>query len=247
VRSDTGFDLVIEELRFFDRWLKDIENCVDREDPVHFYTYNAAPDREWQSAPDWPLPNEQRTRYYFGDGSLDAAAPAAAEAMDEFQVAYNVTDANRTTTGLVYATEPLAQAVQVTGHPVVELWVASTAGDGDFVVTLQDVPPSGSATSYFMNGRLRASHRKLADAPYDNLGLPWHPHTEGELQPLVPGEPALLTFDLLPISIVFAEGHRIRVIVNFADTVTPAVTPAPTVTIYRDAQRASSITLPIIE
>jgi hypothetical protein len=59
--------------------------------------------------------------------------------------------------------------------------------------------------------------------------------------------PALLTFDLLPISIVFPAEHRIRVIVNFADTVTPVLEPAPTVTIYRDAEHASSITLPIIE
>jgi hypothetical protein len=51
----------------------------------------------------------------------------------------------------------------------------------------------------------------------------------------------------LPISIVFAEGHRIRVIVNFADVVTPVVAPAPTVTIYRDAEHASSIILPVIE
>jgi len=63
----------------------------------------------------------------------------------------------------------------------------------------------------------------------------------------VPGEPTLLSFEMLPISIVFAQGHRIRVVVNFADTVTPVVQPAPTVTVYRDEEHPSSITLPIIE
>jgi putative CocE/NonD family hydrolase len=135
----------------------------------------------------------------------------------------------------------------VTGHPVVELWIASTATDGDFVATLEDVAPDGSVASYNMHGRLRASHRALEQAPYDNLGLPWHPHTEASLQPLVPGEPTLLSFEMLPISIVFAEGHRIRVVVNFADTVTPVQTPAPEVTVYRDEEHPSSITLPIIE
>ena len=95
--------------------------------------------------------------------------------------------------------------------------------------------------------RVDAAHRKLEQAPYDNLGLPWHPHTQASLEPLVPGEPALLSFDVLPISIVFAGGHRIRVVINFADTQTPAVRPAPTVTLYRDAAHASSITLPIVE
>lgn len=247
VKQDTGFDLVIEERRFFDHWLKGIDNCVMHEPKVHYYTYNAAPGEEWQSAEAWPLPGERRTRYYFGEGSLSTTATTASEGMDAFEVEYAVTPENRAETGLVYATEPLATAVQVTGHPVVELWISSTAADGDFVVTLEDVAPDGTATSYFMNGRLRASHRALADAPYENLGLPWHPHTEAALEPLVPGEPVLLTFDLLPISIVFAAGHRIRVIVNFADAVTPVLEPAPTVTVYRDAERPSSITLPIID
>jgi predicted acyl esterase len=247
VKRDAGFDLVIEERRFFDHWLKGIDNCVMDEPKVHYYTYNAASGAEWQSAEAWPLPAEKRTRYYFGESSLGTTAPAATTGMDAFEVEYDVTDANRADKGLVYATEPLTASTQVTGHPVVELWAASTANDGDFIVTLEDVAPDGTATSYFMNGRLRASHRALADAPYENLGLPWHPHTEEALEPLTPGEPTLLTFDLLPISIVFAEGHRIRVIVNFADPKTPVIQPAPTVTIYRDAEHASSITLPIIE
>ena len=44
VNRDTGFDLVVEELRFFDRWLKDVDNCVMHEPPV-YYTYNAELDR----------------------------------------------------------------------------------------------------------------------------------------------------------------------------------------------------------
>ncbi len=247
VKTQADLDIVVEELRFFDHWLKDVTNCVMDEPGVHYYTYNAPAGKEWQSSDEWPLPNEKRVRYYFGDRTLGAEAPTAATGSDMFVVRYDVTDANRAETGLVYATEPLAAPVQMTGHAVVELWVASTATDGDFVATVQDVAPDGSATSYFMNGRLRASHRKLEQAPYDNLGLPWHPHTAASLQPLVPGEPTLLTFDVLPISIVFAAGHRIRVVINFADTQTPAVRPAPTVTVYRDATHPSFITLPIVE
>jgi predicted acyl esterase len=65
--------------------------------------------------------------------------------------------------------------------------------------------------------------------------------------PLVPGEPTRLRFDLLPISIVFPAGHRIQIKVSFADTVTPKVTPVPTVSVYRDAAHPSSITLPVID
>jgi hypothetical protein len=34
---------------------------------------------------------------------------------------------------------------------------------------------------------------------------------------------------------------------SFADTATPRLTPAPTVSIYHDAMHPSSITLPIIQ
>jgi predicted acyl esterase len=135
----------------------------------------------------------------------------------------------------------------VTGHPVAELWVASTAADGDFIATLQDVGPTGQITGFNMHGRLRASHRKEVDAPYNNLGLPYHPFGQNDVMPLTPGEPTLLRFDILPISYLFKAGHRIQVTLSFADTATPRITPAPTVSIYHDAQHPSKIVLPIIE
>jgi uncharacterized protein len=98
-----------------------------------------------------------------------------------------------------------------------------------------------------MGGRLRASQRAVTTPPYDNLGLPWHPSREADAQALTPGEPVQLAFDLYPISLVFRAGHRIRLVLTFADPVaTPRLSPAPEVTIYRDAMRSSSITLPII-
>ena len=238
VRRETDFDLVIEELRFFDYWLKDIQNCVMEEPPVYYYTYNA-PGDGFAAANSWPLPNEQRTHYYLGEQSLGNDAPKADAAQDSVMA-----DADGE---LVYTTEPLARAVQITGHPAVDLWVSSTAEDGDFIATLQDVAPDGTTASYFMEGRLRASHRALEDPPYDALGLPWHPFTEAKVQPLSPGEATLLSFELLPISIIFPEGHRIRLVLTFSGSTTPRRDPAPTVSIYRDADHPSSITLPVIE
>jgi putative CocE/NonD family hydrolase len=253
VANDQGFDIVVEEHRFFDYWLKGIENGVMDEDKVYYYTYNEAKGQEWRSAPSWPLPNEKRVPYYLGAKTLSMTAPTDASAKDDSQVDYNVTTGATSTTappnpnGIAYATEPLANDVRVTGHPLAELWVASTATDGDFIATLQDVGPTGTITSYNMHGRLRASLRKEEPAPYNTLGLPYHPFRKGDVMPLVPGEPTLLRFDLLPISIIFKAGHRIQLKLSFADTVTPRITPTPTVSIYHDAMHASSITLPVIE
>jgi len=253
VKKDTGFDITIEERRFFDHWLKGVDNGVMQEPKVYYYTYNAPQGQEWSSAEQWPLPNEKRTKYYLGEKSLGTTAPTAAGAKDDAQVDYSVAMGTTSTTapsnpkGIAYTSEPLEKDVRITGHPVAELWVSSTATDGDFIATLQDVGPNGAITSYNMHGRLRASLRKEADAPYNNLGLPYHPFNQGDVMPLTAGEPALLRFDLLPISFVFKAGHRIQVTLSFADSVTPKLSPAPTVSIYRDAGHASSITLPIVE
>ena len=76
--------------------------------------------------------------------------------------------------------------------------MSSTATDGDFIATIQDVAPDGTATSYNVNGRIRASLRKLQNAPYNNLGLPWHGFHEADVIPLTPGKPAELVFEILP-------------------------------------------------
>jgi predicted acyl esterase len=121
-----------------------------------------------------------------------------------------------------------------------------TSSDGDFIATIQDVAPDGAATSYNVQGRLRASLGKLQDAPYNNLGLPWHGFYQADVTPLAPGEPAELVFDILPISMIFKAGHSIRLVINFADRTTPKLDPAPKVTIYRDSIHSSHLTLPII-
>ncbi|HKP64054.1 MAG TPA: CocE/NonD family hydrolase [Polyangiales bacterium] len=245
VKSDTGFDLMIEELRFFDYWLKDVDNEVMTEPQVHFYTYNAPKGMEWQSSVRWPMLNEQRTRYYLGEKTL-AIGPAP-DGKDEIKVDYSVTPETAAQKGLVYETEQLATDLQITGHPSMELWVSSTANDGDFVATLQDVAADGTVASYNVSGRLRASHRKLAQAPYNNLGLPWHRSFEQDAQQLMPGEPAQLLFDLLPISIIIKAEHKLRLVLTFsAGALTPRVDPAPMVSVYRDGLHRSALILPVV-
>ena len=248
VKRMFNFEIVVEELRFFDHWLKGIDNKVMDEPPVYYYTYNRPMGMEWRSAMQWPLPNEQRTRYYLGEQkAFGATAPTAATGKDDYTVAYDVTPMNLSEKGLVYTSAPLTADLEITGHPVAELWVSSTATDGDFVATLRDVAPDGTALSYNTHGRLRASLRKVDPAPYNNLGLPWHRSYAEDAMPLVPNEPAKLEFELLPISTVIKAGHSLQVVINFAaPVVTPVLTPAPQVSLYRDAAHPSAIVLPVI-
>jgi predicted acyl esterase len=57
-------------------------------------------------------------------------------------------------------TAPLNRAVEVTGHPIVHLWVTSTVDDGDFFAYLEEVDKDGRSY-YLTEGVLRASQRKL--------------------------------------------------------------------------------------
>ena len=139
--------------------------------------------------------------------------------------------------GLTYTTPPLTTEVEVTGHPVVHLWVSSSARDGDFFVYLEDVSEA-SYSKYITEGNLRASHRAISTAPYEYLGLPYHRSYAEDIADL-PDQPVELVFDLLPTSYVFEAGHRIRVTITGADkdtALTPQLDPPPTVTLYRDSR-----------
>ena len=149
--------------------------------------------------------------------------------------------------GLTYTTEPFVEAVEVTGHPVVALWVSSQAPDGAFYAYLEDIHPDG-LSQYVTEGVLLASHRKLGDPPWDNLGLPYHSGLEADVEPMDDG-PVELVFDLHPTSKQFAAGHRIRVTVTTADCDNdrvPQYEPPPRVKVYMDPERCSRIELPLV-
>jgi putative CocE/NonD family hydrolase len=253
VKSDTGFDIVVEELRFFDYWLKNVKNGVMEEAPVTYYTYNAPAGQAWRRASAWPLANEVRTTFYLGGGELMREKPAGA---GKDEVGLNrLAETSTSTTGpregaenrIFYQTAPLSADMEVTGHPVAQLWIAANVPDTDVVARLDDVAPDGTAKSYTMHGQLRASNRALAKAPYDHFGLPWHSHRAADAKPLVPGEAVELQFDLLPISYIFKAGHRVRLTLFFADPAAPTAPNANArITVLRGAARASSVTLPVI-
>jgi putative CocE/NonD family hydrolase len=267
-----------EYLRFFDHHLKGIDNGIMHEPPVWYYTLGAPADQAWSSSEEWPLANQEPTRYYFGagpsgsvaslnDGSLDTTTPSADVGQDDFVVDYATTMgpktrwqrvvggefeygdmAERGTASLTYTTPPLADPLEITGHPIVHPWVSSSADDGDLFVYLEKVQADGYV-HYLTEGVLRASHRALADPPYRYIGLPYHRSFAEDVEPLPADTPVELVFDLHPTSVLFQSGERLRVRVVGADAdtfLTPELDPAPTVSVHRDAAHASYIELPVI-
>jgi putative CocE/NonD family hydrolase len=201
------------------------------------------------------------------DGVLDTHPPANATGHDDYLVDYTTSSGQRArwTTGgspemdygdmtgndekgLTFTTPPLDSDLQVTGHPIAHLWITSSAKDVDFFVYLEDVSGNGYSR-YVSEGVLRASHRAVTVPPYGNLDLPYHRSYQEDVAELPPGEPVELVFDLFPTSNIFRPGHRIRVAITGADSGNAQPLgqfPPPTITLYRDAQHASYISLPVI-
>ncbi|HUT52390.1 MAG TPA: CocE/NonD family hydrolase [bacterium] len=283
--------LMDEALRYFDHYLKGVANGIETEPPVTIYVMNG---EGWRSENEWPLAREQHTDFYFAAGNR-LAAQAGPDGGDPYQCDFThdarfgknqgnrwVGLGGRTPSGLPirtglerqclsYTGEPLDHDLEVTGHPLVNLWVSSSADDGDFFVYLEDVDEKGVAL-LVSEGQLRSGFAHL----YDNnemihsgdLGievlpkLPWHGYEKAEyIAGILAGNRAVeLTLDLMPTSWVFRKGHQVRVSIACADWPTfqlhPGLAPdnmprdranvIPIITVYRDVQRRSRIQLPVI-
>jgi putative CocE/NonD family hydrolase len=278
--DENQFDLDYgaEAHRWFDYWLKGVKNGIMDEPPIHYYLMGAPKKHAWQVTKDWPMKTQQITPLYFGTGEtrglasvnngiLNSWPPTAAKGSDTYVVDYTTTTGEKArwkavnwahkypnmlsndSKGLTYTTLPLETTVRVIGHPVVHLWLRSEAPDLDVFAYLEEVDGDGNST-YITEGNLRASHRSPAQAPYDNLGLPYQSHFQKDLKSIPAGEPFELTFDLLPTAYHFSKGKRIRLTIAFADADnfdTPRIDPVPKIDLLRDRKHPSSVQLPVVQ
>jgi len=215
--GDARFDYPDLYLRWFDHWLKGIDNGIPEMPKVQFYVMGA---NRWRSANDWPIAGTKFTKYYLhsrgrantrsGDGALSTAAPSE-EPPDRFtydpkspvpttgsasaggSMAGDQKEVENRSDVLVYTTPPLQEGVDVTGPLEVVLYVGSSARDTDFTAKLVDVYPDGTAFN-LQWGILRARYREGFNKKV------W----------MKPGEVYPLKIDLHSISNYFSAGHRIR-------------------------------------
>ncbi|WP_243455707.1 CocE/NonD family hydrolase [Sphingosinicella sp. BN140058] len=255
--SNDDFPLVEEAHRFFDEHLKGIDTGLRREPPIHYFTQNAGGEGVWRSAANWPSAAGSLQALALGkDGRLGGKAHGERR----FEVRYDVAckDAGSGPfaqpchvpgAGLSYAGDPLAADSEVTGSGVVDLWISADAADANLFAYLEDVAPDGSIRMV-TEGRLKASLRALGKAPWTlPAGVPWHRADAEDSEPLVPGKPARLVFELMPASYVFKAGHRLQITITGADYRERAREPsglARTVRILSDPGHASVVKLPVV-
>jgi putative CocE/NonD family hydrolase len=264
-KKQCDLDFGVEAHRWFDYWLKGIDNGIMEEAPIHYYVVGASAKKAWNTVDEWPPRNVEMKNFYFG-ATLQHEPPSASDTRDAYRVDYTTTTGtlsrwtavnwghkypnmrSNDAKALTYTTVPLESAVQVTGHPILHVWLRADVPDLDLFVYLEEVDIDGNST-YVTEGNLRASHRALGKAAFENLGLPWHHHFQSELQPIPFGGPVELVLDLLPTAYQFSKGRRVRLAITFADADnfdTPVIDPSPQVQVLRDKEHPSFIQLPLI-
>jgi len=251
-----GYALAEEAHRFFDFHLKGIDTGIERDPPIHYFVTGAD---EWRSSAVWPLAQSAQVPFALGANGLVQGKGSARPFKRAFPVDYAVTCAecgfgpfaqpgHIAGQGLSLAGKPLAGAVEVTGHGLADVWIAADTLDANLFVYLEDVAPDGTI-KVVTEGRLKASLRKPGTAPWTLPGLPWHRAFAEDVQPLQPGVPVRLQFDLMPTSYVFAKGHRIQFTFtgsDYRERARDLQSQPAAITLISDKAHPSTISLPVV-
>ena len=252
-------------------WVKFYRDCLDNKfgsrKILYYYTMG---EEKWKKTENWPPANQKMIPWYLNENfTLSPTPPQKDVGSDEYIVNFDATTGirNRWYTLLsvpvhysnrekedkkllCYTSKPLEQDIEITGHPIITLFLKSTHKDGMIQVHLEFIDEK-ERVHWITDGQLRLIHRKISsEQPPYRMVVPYHSFLRKDILPLVPGEVTEITFALYPTSILLRQGYRIRIAIGGADKDTFARYPAegtPTISIERNKKFRSYLQLPIIQ
>ncbi len=242
-------------LRWFDYWLKGKQNGIMDEPPVKLCIRESVAECTWRFENEWPLARTRYTKYYLSPQSAGVVGDATHDlrlhqsppteggeiTFPSGPEAY--ARAKRSLPTVTFVSEPLSEDVEITGHIKLKLWVSSETDDMDVFAYLRNMAPDGSVETA-TRGILKVSHRKLDP----ELSTPYRPyHSHDEEQKLEPGEVVPIEVEIWATSMIFKQGHRIRLDIQPHDGEHYfAAYKLKNNSIYTGGDRASYVLLPII-
>lgn len=213
------YDLDILALRWFEKYLKGIDNGIEETSAVEYYEIGA---NRWRESSSWPPPEAVPTPLYLhsaggangakGDGTLSFEAPVAESedvffydpenpvphlidpSENEMAVPENYKDVEARDDLLVYSSAPLTKPLRLAGDITAVLYASSDAPDTDWLVRLTDVDEQGNS--------IRLTDRIVRARYRDSWSDP---------KLLSPGEIVRYEFRLPRIAATLMKGHRLRV------------------------------------
>jgi uncharacterized protein len=202
--------------KFFDRYLKDIDNGWEREPKVQV-AVRAADDTVKRVLDDtqWPLSDTRWARFYLDASRMALVTAALGKAASASYAALSE--------GLTFSTAPLERALEFAGPIKAKLWVSSSTSDMDLFVTLRAFDPRGKEITFLSavepkapvsQGWLRVSQRKL-DSRRSTEWQPWHAHDQA--QKLRPGEVVEVDLEIWPASLALPAAYRLALTLQGKD------------------------------
>ena len=171
----TDYGVALQK-RFFERFLKGVDNGWEREHPPVLLQVRHLDRFEERGEQEWPLARTRWTRLY-----LDVASQALVPEppTEPAAVAFEALGE-----GVTFTSAPLAEETEVTGPSAASLRVSSSTTDADLFLILRVFDPDGAEVVFqgaidphtpIAHGWLRASHRRL-DETLSTPHRPYHAH-----------------------------------------------------------------------
>jgi uncharacterized protein len=251
VQVEPAIGWLQEALRWFDHWLKGRDTGIMAEPMYRVWMQEGVPPKtcyhervgRWVGETSWPSPRIDHQRHFLNaGGKLDRQATdalpasicsplwvglAAGEVGRYGDEAEWATDQREDDGGsLLFVSEPLKEAVEILGAPLVRVSFSSDKPQALVCTRLNDVAPDGRSTRVAV-GLLNLTHRDS------------HEHVSA----LVPGETYEATVEMDDIAHVFAPGHRIAV--SLSTSYWPIAWPSPELATLTIACAESFLTLPV--
>ncbi|QEA39649.1 CocE/NonD family hydrolase [Pistricoccus aurantiacus] len=243
-----SIDFLGECLRWWDRWLKDRDNGVDREPLLRAWMQDSvspiSDDRpgRWVVETQWPSRRLRPHVYALCREGLIAGEPVEGSPLPirsplsvglfagkwcSYAESTDLPTDQRLEDGgsLCFDTAPLVSDIEILGQPLVELELSADQPQAMVAVRLSDIGPDGTVT-LVTYGLLNLSHRHGHDCP----------------EPLRPGETCRVTVRLNHVAQCFPAGNRIRVAIS--SSYWPLAWPSPSPVTLRLYPRGCRLILP---
>lgn len=236
-----------DQIRFFDYWLKGIQNGVMDEPRIKLAIRKGKDELEWRHEQEWPLKRTQWTKFYFDlskqqpkgqpqTGALTKENPKTESSCT--YPAFSLGTMGSTSAassqvmggggikpgmGIALQTPPLPADIEVTGPLMASFWVSSETEDMDLFLTLRNFDADGN--EILETGQQGApvpvakGWLRVSHRELDpDLTLPYRPyHKHTRRLYLKPGEILQVQVEIWPTSMVFKKGNRIRLDVQPRD------------------------------
>jgi predicted acyl esterase len=197
-----------EAVRWYDYWLKGIDNGIMDEPPIRIHVRGSG----FRDEHEWPLARTDWTNFYLRRWNGLATTPEPVDGHPDSYIQQPPQE-----TAMVaradYLTSPLLAPLELVGPAALYLYAAIDAEDTNWIVAFADIAPDGAVVE-LSRGYLKASHRAL-DEKRSQPYLPVHPHRKAE--PVRPGEVTEYAIELSPLANVFRPGHRMRLSIASVD------------------------------